>query len=942
MFARAKLAQSGSSTDLTAEHPRSSRNLVFLQEEAMRTVAWWLVGSLTLVVMGCSGGGSNPTAPSTNGSSLPSGTESAPISTSGSLGTPIQKGDLQTSALAIYTVDVNTETLSATSRLKEARSGQANDDLYMLSIDSFLNAGSFKITSVAADIDSVDLGYEVTHPFPAPSNPTGTPNGSTNRADLGISGMVLFLADVPSATNNTYFTDRVANTALVTNADAYFSPGGLLTTSGTANTYPYRQLVDEVADSRVGVTNGGSVDGNFGTNGWTLSELGGTNDGWTGGGVLHGGQSSKNSVSLDKGELASGFSLDVAIIAKYGDPRGGTTGAQKKANRLPPAAADATKFAYRLPHNSLDGARIVVESDAAGFIANTISAATISVHVVDPDARATETVAADLSADLGFQTVAVGESGTPTVEICIPGVNGTATTVADLSTVVDDDSTYGGDLAADTGAADDALFFQDSITKAAGAGETAGDFTGMVRVTDPETGLVIGLDGNLAPLAVPPASITYQAFSVTQLPDNAPPSATVTLLSADPLNSGTPAQVGITGISDADLDNLDITVDWGNGGGFVPVVAGLPSPYANQSPSSPNMNNTDLVVDAINVIVRLDDGTAQVDYPVNYNLGANRPPQVTGTPALAVASLTTPASFTMNAGTATATDPEGDTISRTITNNVNADVVTFAAFPNAANTTAIVPVGAVNFTAYANDALHPTASGTAYPVVVGTVTAAATVRLSANFDTATGNNAWIVGEDAVTNGAGAILTNPQPSYGGWRTAGTTGANLANYCAINGTVAVSPQTPAFASGFMGSAADPGVACPGSFLGDFNFTVGTPSSNVISPVFNSPGASTTVTVRFDSFRQSSSNFATMFYRVYSSNNGGTTWTLVHTLPALASTANVMAAGYSFTIPPATLGTANCRLRLEVGNTVLGTGACVTNGLWSIDNLSVSTTP
>src|SRR5262249_1117007 len=140
--------------------------------------------------------------------------------------------------------------------------------------------------------------------------------------------MVLFLTDVASATGSTFFangTDNVvANTGLVTNADAYYKPGGLLTLTGvTANTFPYRQLVDESgADGgRVGISNGGSLDGNFGANGWTLSELGSAApyNKWTGYGVLHQGQSASNTVVLDRAALAAAgsFSLDVSIIAKY-------------------------------------------------------------------------------------------------------------------------------------------------------------------------------------------------------------------------------------------------------------------------------------------------------------------------------------------------------------------------------------------------------------------------------------------------------------------------------------------------------------------------------------------------------------------------------------------------------------------------------------------------
>jgi hypothetical protein len=327
-------------------------------------------------------------------------------------------GDLSTSALAIYSLHIDPATMSASSTLKETRSGQANDDLYMLSIDSFLRADSFKIRGIEGTATTLDLKYSIEHPFPAPNNPLGAPNGSTNRADLGITGMAMVLADVPSATGNTFFTDRVANTTLVANADAYYSPGGLITFAGTTNTFPYKQLVDELAGgtgSRNGQSNGGNVAGNFGTDGWTRAEFGPTNDGWTGYGALHQGQTSTNTLSLNKSDLAGGLDLDVAIVAKYGDPRGGTTGAQKKANRLPPATADATLFAYRMPHNALDGSRVIVEPATGNFLPNAISGSDLSFHVEDADARAAETSAADLSADLAFDTVAVGESGTPTL-----------------------------------------------------------------------------------------------------------------------------------------------------------------------------------------------------------------------------------------------------------------------------------------------------------------------------------------------------------------------------------------------------------------------------------------------------------------------------------------------------------------------------------------------
>lgn len=541
----------------------------------MRYVSWWLAGTALLTTLGCAGGGSTPLAPA-NPTAGTDQTLPAALSVSGALGAPMIQGDLTTSALAIYNVQIDPATMQATSSLKETRSGQANDDIYMLSIDSFLTASSFVVTGLSADVDTIGLSYSVTHPFPAPNNPTGTPNGSTNRADLGVAGMVLFLADVPSATGNTYFTDVVANTELVANADAYFAPAGCLTTTGTANTFPYLQLVDELQDPRSSASNSGDVEGNFGSDGWTRSEFGGTNDQWTGFGVMHQGQTVSNMVSLNKAALSGGFSLDVAIISKYNDPRGGTTGAQKKANRLPPASADASLFAYRMPHGALDVSRIRVAAEPAGFIANTISGAQISAHVEDWDARATETAAADLSEDTAFGTVAVGAAGVPTVEVCIPDVLGDATVTAAVATVVDDDSAYGGDVDQDSGAPGDSLFFSELITKTAGSGQVDGFYTGMIRAVDPLADF-IALDEALAPAGSPPNNETFQAFTIEMLPDNAAPTATYTLNSAT-VNENCAFGLTINAPNDDDGDAIDVLVDWDDDGTYT-LMTSITSPY---------------------------------------------------------------------------------------------------------------------------------------------------------------------------------------------------------------------------------------------------------------------------------------------------------------------------------------------------------------------------
>jgi len=577
----------------------------------MRTLTWWLAASLLLAAVGCSGGGKSPAMPNLPpvDGTLPQVAQTA----GGSLGTPFINGDLSASALAIYTIDVDPVSLEATSRLKETRQGQANDDLYLLSIDSFLRADSFRVRALAATATTIDVTYTVEHPFPAPNNPTGTPNGSTNRADLGVAGMVMVLADAP-ASGNTYFTDRIANTALVANADAYFSPGGLLTVSGTANTFPYRQLVDETLDPRVspwvplGVSNGGDVTGNFGSDGWTRAEFGTGNIGWTGYGVMHQGQVVANMLSLNKSALGSGASLDVAIVAVYNDPRGGATPAQKKANRLPPASPDASLFAYRMPHGALDVASIEFLGASGPFTPNAISAVDMNFRVTDWDARATETAEADLANDASFTNVAQGEAGVPALSVCIPGVLGNASFTDDWdpgTTVQDDDSAFGGDAAQDSGVAGDGIYYTKSVTKAAGSGQVAGDYTGMVRASDVQSGLWVGLDANLTPLTTTPLPVTYQAFTVTMGLTCTPPSGGVVSPSGSIGCTGQNANFSIAYTGDP-----AVTYGWDFGGGTTP-----------NSSSSATPSVTLGAAGTYNGSVTIDNGCGTpVNFPFSYTV----------------------------------------------------------------------------------------------------------------------------------------------------------------------------------------------------------------------------------------------------------------------------------------------------------------------------------
>lgn len=469
------------------------------------------------------------------------------------LGAVLREADQELGVLAVYRVHLDVGTFAATSELLASREGQGannNDSIYLLDIAKFMERDTFKVRGITRTATTLDVRYTVTHPFAGPSDPRGVPNAS-NRSDLGITGMALFLLDAPADPGNIFFDDGagsrvVANTSLLTNPDAYYQPAGLMATTGTANTFPFKVLVDETGPdgSREGISNGGLVTGNYGTDGWTLDELGSSApfNQWTGYGLLHQGQASTSTASFDLAlvQALGNVSLDVAIIAKYPDPRAGSSSQAKRANRLPNDNGDATDSqAYRMPHGCSDVPVITqLPAQIAGqFTANEITSDTFVFAVQDWDARAFESPNLDLSQDIIVTNVAQGESGLPGFEICLPGV--LSETVADagvnsqriitpFTAVTDDDTFWGGDIAVDSGMPGDALVYQFEVTKGLSTVQTEGTYTGMVRAIDPEellgTGqIAVALDGTtLAPLTSNlPHNITYQSFTVFM--DELPP-----------------------------------------------------------------------------------------------------------------------------------------------------------------------------------------------------------------------------------------------------------------------------------------------------------------------------------------------------------------------------------------------------------------------------------
>lgn len=714
----------------------------------MRRFSWWIAGSLALVALGCSSNGSNnPLAPPSNsGQTRIPGTSSSPIAAAVGIGGVAVDGDNTTSAIGIYKVDVDPKTMSATSHLVETRAGQKDSDLYLLSIGNFMTASSFHIDSLAVNgvTGNLDMTYTVTHPFPSCSNPTGVPNGSTNREDLGITGLVLWTPDVASATGNTFFdsgtSSVIANTSLITNADAYYAPAGLLTVTGaTANTFPYKVLVDETANggagSRVGVSNGNNVTGNYGTDGWTLAELGAAApyDKWTGYGVLHQGQASQNLVSFSSSGLGTAgatFTINAVVIAKYNDPRDGATPALKKANRLPKATGNG--LLYREPHGSLDVEKISYDgATGAGFNPNAASTSTLYFHVTDWDARATESASADLSTDTTLTNVAQGESGLPGFSVCIPGVLSNTSTDAGPTSqvsftpatdVVDDDSAYGGDVTSDSGVEGDALFYCKAVNKTStGPGQVPGTYVGLAQATDAEEAsaggqIAIPLDGTLlTPLASnKPHNISYQAFKVDMFPVNTAPTATVTPPPAAILSATGLGYFKVT-INDPDgYQTKTIQFDWDNDGDFTDPGEGAQTiTAANQVVVSPIAYNNETSATAnatAPVPFKYTDGiVAPIAGTANLTIGPNQAPAVHGTIKATFASN----NFTVddNGGSYGATDPEGDTLAYLVKSGITPN----GPFPSAAGQAAlpISGIGPFNsfpgpdtLTLYARDAFH--------------------------------------------------------------------------------------------------------------------------------------------------------------------------------------------------------------------------------------------
>ncbi|MEO7994590.1 MAG: hypothetical protein ABI743_09340, partial [bacterium] len=705
--------------------------------------------------------------------------------------------------------------------------------------------------------------------------------------------------------------------------------------------------VNEASDNRAGVSNGGSVTGNFGADGWTRSELGGTKDGWTGYNILNQGQTAKGTVELSKAELlAAGFDLDVAVIAKYNDPRGGANAAAKKANRLPPASADTTKFAYRMPHGAMDVSGVSFNTVLGQFLDDAPSAATLCFNVVDWDARATETTSPALKDDTDPTHVAIGEAGLPDLSVCIPGVLGDATVTDDWdssSDVYDDDSIYGGDATPDSGQPGDSLYYSKSVTETILTGQTPGTYTGMARATDVEVAnitdpfFVIELDGGLAPLSTNiPAPIGYCPFQVDLITADALPTATFSTPANVLSGFATTTTVSVDTANDADGDPIAVEIDWDGGANSFVAAGTINSPYTvpvnYTSPAAGLWSNSTNAPIARTINVRFSDGVQPT--PTNApdlstSLGANRAPVITGTTALAAATVVSPATFSMTIGTSTISDPENDTIGLYVVNNRNADAITrgpvavgsyATLFPFNANTTAITnpPNATVSFVPYATDATHAGLAGTLYPAVAGNISLPCTPSVAVatyDFDTPSPGSLWVPGNlliPALSNTDGV----------GW--------SHFTFCNTNpGTLSAANFLSYYIStGFDGTTY---TACSGGFQYDY---YGAVDNNIASPVFSLVGA-TCADVLFNSHKNPRNN-TTCNFRVYSSIDNGASWQSRYDTTAAAA-AQLGEANVSVNLTPVA-GQASVRLRFQFTDTTAGSYSGTGMAGWAFDNVRV----
>ncbi|MEO7992794.1 MAG: hypothetical protein ABI743_00210 [bacterium] len=465
------------------------------------------------------------------------------------------------SMVGAFHVTIDPETLNATATPIVGRNGASQPPQaisYDLDIANFLKPDSFQIVGIQADPDG-DLALKFSHKHPFSAVNFSGPISGKNRADLGYTGRLMIIAD---GTPQNFFSNSVKlDPTLVKNPDGYCNTGDLLTQTGlTNNTFPFVLLADEAEDNRVGISNSGNPMGNYtsASGGWQRGNAGTGGNGWTGFDYVHGGQEVTNTFTLHKEALiATSYALDVAILIKYTDPRG----VGGRTMRFPVEPADVSKFAYRLPFSALDNSKITFDPltiDAAGG-----SSTTLDMAVRDWNHDATESADADLSDDLDVSTVEPGAPGDSPVDLDVSFLVGTPVPISVSGS--------------GSGLPGFEVLYSSLVTNSLGTA-TAGDYAGLVRITDPRDALAddgyhFGVDpATIIPSAARALSnVTYQVIPVTVNVSTPVPDITAVVPTTG--CSGSSMVFSATNIGGAAT-----SWNWNFGGGAVPNTSTDPMP----------------------------------------------------------------------------------------------------------------------------------------------------------------------------------------------------------------------------------------------------------------------------------------------------------------------------------------------------------------------------
>ncbi|MEO7993073.1 MAG: hypothetical protein ABI743_01640 [bacterium] len=417
------------------------------------TVSRFSLLGLTVVLAGCSqSAGPTPASPS-----------APPVVSVTAQGTD--------QLLAQYELTIDPLSLNATIDLLPVREGSSRPPQtlnYDVDLTHLLKPGALKILSVSRDGDGdFVISYRHTHPMAAPD--LTQPPTARNRADLGYTGRLLFLA---SGAPQPFFNNTITlDPTVIKHPDGYVDAGDLLAHQGlTANTFPYQLLVDETRDNREQVSNNFRPVGNYDARdgGWQRANLGATNDQWHGYDFLHAGQSALGSFTMRQGSGPGGaVKIGLALLVKYSDPKGGTA----RSFFLPPETVDPTVFAYRLPYAGLDCSQLVSDTPLLVGVEQSRTT-TVQVRLRDWDATATEATQPDLSLEGDVSLVQPGASGYATLDMDCPAL---AVEPTDPFIV-----TYGG-----SGLSWDLTGFQGSLRNAMGVAQP-GRYYGVIRAIDPE------------------------------------------------------------------------------------------------------------------------------------------------------------------------------------------------------------------------------------------------------------------------------------------------------------------------------------------------------------------------------------------------------------------------------------------------------------------------